>query len=203
MEVFKIFIKDNLYSPTSQQLIWCAEYLDGTSLCEVDLNTLQENTFAHIQKDNLLRFGLFGSGTKSYYEVYGGIFKIVGQMIQVSYVTDDQQYDLMGQPLMYKDAITYYNAEYLFDPGVQNSGVNRITQFNFGFKQKLNINGVNFNFKAIAQFPLNQGVQVELTIVSDTDLNGRLVIRRNNVVVDEFEAPLVKSVGGEITWIMR
>lgn len=199
-----MFINDNLYSPNSQQLIWCAEYIDGTSLCEVDLDTLEENTFKQIQKDKLLRFGLFGSGTKSYYEVYSGIFKIVGQMIQVSYATEDKQYDLMGQPLMYyNDVIAYKDAEFVFDPTVPNSGINRITQFNFGYKQKLNIDGVNFSFKAICQFPLNQGIQIELTVVSDIDLKGRLVIRRNNVIVDEFDAPLKKNVGGEITWQMR
>lgn len=199
-----MFSGHNLYSPNSQQLIWCAEYVDGTSLCEFDLNTLKENDYKDIKQDKLLRFGLFGSGTKSYYEVYSGIFKVVGHMFQLSYVTDERQYDLMGQPQMYnRDVITFKDAEFIFDPAVLDSGINVIYQYNFGYKQKLHIGGINFNFKVICQLGANGTIYFNIWIVSDKDLNGRVVIRRNNTIVDEFDAPLKKGIGGEMTWQAR
>lgn len=184
--------------PQKQDFLWCAEYVDGSHLLEYDFE--KSNDFNDIRKQELLRFGLIGTQAKLYFEVFGGIFKINGQMIQLSYIDGEDRYDLMGQPIMHSDIITFKDADFLFDPRIAGSGKSTITQYNFGYKAQLNINGVHFGFQAICQLPMNQKARMEFKIVADKDMNGHLEIKRNNYIVTDLKAPLSKQVGGEITW---
>lgn len=198
-----MFGKVNLASPVRQPFVWVAEYLDGTCLTEFDYETKKENSFYSIDKNNLLRFGLMGDGASMYFETYGGIFKILGQMLEVCYKTDDKTYQLTGLAMMYDDIITYKDAELVFNPLMENSGITSITQFNFGYKAKLNIEGIDFHLKIVCQIPMNQLARLEISLVSSEDLNGRLHIKRNGRDVDVIDAPLTANVGGSITWELR
>ncbi|MFF2889468.1 hypothetical protein [Paenibacillus sp. NPDC057967] len=198
-----MFGNHDIASPVKQSFVWVAEYLDGTCLSEFDYKTQEENNYYKIDRKNLLRFGLVGNGASMFFEVYGGVFKILGQMLEVSYVTDDKTYQLTGRAMMYNDIITYKDAEFLFNPTEPGSGQTAITQFNFGYKVKLNIDGVDFHLKAICQIPNNRLTRLELTLVASEELNGRLEIKRNGRSVDVIDAPLTKDVGGTISWELR
>ncbi|GMX64368.1 hypothetical protein Elgi_36370 [Paenibacillus elgii] len=186
----------------SQHFIWMASYLDGTFLSEFSYDSQKENSFYSIEKEKLIRFGLIGYGMNFYYEVFGGTFKLVGQMVEVFYKTDDKEYYLTGQQQMYNDIIQYKDAEAIIDPQIPSGNMDStITQYNFGYKQNLQIDDVNFNFKPICHIPYGgRPIYLSLKISADKDLNGRLCIRKNGLTVEEFDAPLQANVAGILNW---
>ncbi|MBU7316164.1 hypothetical protein [Paenibacillus oleatilyticus] len=185
----------------TQDFIWLAAYMDGTFLSEFSYDSQKENSFYAIEKDRLIRFGLIGYGMNFYYEVLGGTFKLAGQMVEVIYKTDEKEYYLTGQQMMYQDLIQYKDAEAtlnLFEgAGATNS---KITQYNFGYKQNLKIDDANFNFKAICHIPYGKPIYLSLRISADSNLNGRLCIRKNGLTIEEFDAPLKANVAGQLNW---
>lgn len=191
-----------LYSPVKfQDFIWIASYFDDTFLPEYNYDNLKENSFYSIERDKLIRFGLVGYGMSLYFEVLGGIFKLAGQMIEVLYKVENKEYHLTGQPfIMYNDIITYKDAEATMNLKTGKTSNGMITQYNFGYKQHLNIDGVNFNFRAICCIPYGRKVYMNFRLVADQELNGVLCIKRNGRVVAEINAPLNKSMGGEVNW---
>ncbi|MGG4105136.1 hypothetical protein AAXB25_14565 [Paenibacillus lautus] len=196
-----------VFSPVRQDFIWVAEYMDGNHLAEYDFNTREENNFYEIMKNNLIRFGLIGHGFRMYYEVFGGFFKIGGQMIEVVYKTDDKEYFLTGQQKMYNDIIQYKDSEATFNFALANAGeaYSEIVQHTFGYKVSLPIEDVNFNFKAQCKVPLkgNQPVYMNFRVVADKELSGILQIRKNGRVVEEIDAPLKEDIGGEFNWFIQ
>ena len=184
-----------------QDFIWVAHYFDNTFLSEFDFDTKQENSFYNIDRNKLIRFGLVGCGMNLYFEVLGGVFKLAGRMIEVVYKVDNREYYLTGQPfIMYNDIITYKDAEATLNMLTGQSSNNVINQYNFGYKQNLNIDGINFNFKAICCIPYGKKVYMNFRLVADRDLNGILCIKRNGICVAEINAPLTANVGGELNW---
>jgi hypothetical protein len=192
-----------LISPVSQNFVWTAEYVDGTCLSEFDSVTQEENHFHAIRRDELLRFGLFGNGAAMYFDVYGGVFNLLNHVLDISYITDENTYQLTGRPMMYNDIITYKDAEFLFNPLLSGSGQTGITQFNFGYKVRFHSDGIDFTLQAICQIPLNERVRLDLKLVSSKDMNGRLNIKRNGNLVEIIEAPLQRNVGGNVIWELR
>lgn len=201
------------YSPVGQGFVWVGEYSDGTLLSEFDPMTRQENSFYSIRKNDLIRFGLVGYGMKLYHETYGGHFKLNGQMYDFIYETDKERYPLTGQNVMYRDIITYKDADTVFS-GIQSVGQgivvdfnktsgSYIVQYNFGYKVNLGIKGVKFYFKPIFHIPNRSPAFFTLWVVSDRDMDGRIVIKKNGVKVVEQEAPLIKDIGGEFKWEAR
>lgn len=188
----------------TQDFIWIADYSNGIFLSEFNLDSKKENSFYDIDKINLIRFGLIGCNMNLYYEVLGGVFKIAGQMLEFVYIIDGKEYYLTGQQQMYNDIIQFKNAESNFDPsGINGSIGSTITQYNFGYKQSLNIHNINFNFKAICAVPYGKHAYMNLRLVADQDLNGVLCIKRNGVIVAQIEAPLESNIGGELNWIVQ
>lgn len=190
-------------SPVQQDFIWIAEYVDGTNYCEFDLKTKQENNFYQIKKNETLRFGIIGHSMKMIFEVFGGVFKINGQMIEILYKTEEKEYHLTGQQKMYNDLITYKDAESSIN--LLGGGINStsITQFNFGYKINLNIDNVNFNFKPIFKLPYGTPAYFNFWLVSDTNLNGIVQIKKNGKIVEQIKAPLKAGIGGEINWTIK
>jgi hypothetical protein len=189
------------YSPVEQDFVWIAEYSDGTHLAEYDFKTQQPNKFYAIDRDRVIRFGLAGHGMRLFYEVFGGIFKLNGQMVEFVYKEGDKSYSLTGQPMMYSDIITYKDAESTAIAGGRID--NRITQFNFGYKAKLQLHGVNFQVKVVCSIPFNKPAYLNIRLVADQDLNGKFIVRTNGLINEEFTAPLSENVGGELNWVIR
>lgn len=194
-----------LDSPVSaQDFIWLATYSNETFLSEYNFDNQQQNSFYDIDKDKLLRFGLIGMGMNMHYEVNGGTFNIAGRMVDFAYRDNDtgNVYHLTGQPvIVYNDIIQFKNAEADFNP-VGNSGTaeSTITQYNFGYKQTLDIDGVQFNLKAICGVPYGKNIYMNVRLVADKDMNGSLLIRMNGVQQFLYDAPLSIDIGGEINW---
>lgn len=183
----------------TQDFIWIAAYMDGTFLSEFSYDSQKENSFYSIEKDKLIRFGLIGYGMNLYYEVLGGTYKLAGQMVEVFYRTDDKEYYLTGQQHMYKDIIQYKDAEATLDL-LGSSASSVITQYNFGYKQNLKIDDINFNYKAICHIPYGKPIYLSLKLSADKDLNGRLCVRKNGLTVEEIDAPLRANVAGILNW---
>jgi hypothetical protein len=202
-----IFQNYHGYSPVrNQDFIWIAEYVDGTYLSEFDLITHRPNNFYSIDKNKLIRFGLVGQGMKLYFEVGGGIFKLNGQMIMFTYIDENgNEYFLTGQNKLYNDIITYKDAHCDGAVFFGGSGVlqTNISQYNFGYKTKLLINDIAFNFQCICCLPYNHPAFMEIKLVSNKDMNGKLRVYRNNRIVDEIEAPLKEGYAGFTKWIIR
>lgn len=184
-----------------QDFIWVAEYYDDTVFMEYDYVTKQSNNFYSIDKNKLIRFGISGYGMRMYYEVLGGTFKIAGKMIEIIYKLNGRDYYLTGHPLiMYNDIIQYKRAESILDVTSGKNSETNITEFSFGYKQQLTIDGINFIFKPICKIPYGGKVYLSIWLVADQELNGILEIRKNGITVAEIEAPLEPGVGGMIDW---
>jgi hypothetical protein len=196
--VFQTYSK----SPVAQDFIWLGEYLDGTHLAEFNLQTGKENSFYDLKKQELIRFGLMGHGMKMY-AYADGIFSINGVVIEIGYRVGEKWYPLTGHVRKnYRDVITYKDAESIF---VQGGGVTRpkINQFNFGYKAIVDLEEVTFNFKPIVKVPFNQPVHMNFWLVADKDLDGEIVILRNNREISAVHAPLKKGIGGEVNWVVK
>jgi hypothetical protein len=191
---------------SNREFIWVAGYLDGSMIAEYDLNNYKETDFELIRKDNLLTFGLIGRGLKMYFDTATGIFNFDNQELEISYHIADKEYNLTGQYHLYNDIIQYKSAFTDFDPFAKQlgyAGSTGIFQYNFGYKNRFNIDGINFSFKAICKVPLNQPIHLSLWVVADADLDGQIVIKRNGQVIEKIDAPIVKNIGGEMNWVVK
>jgi len=195
----------NPYSFVEQDFIWVGEYIDGTCLPEYDFETKKRQDFYALQRNKLVRFGLVGHGMKLYYEVGGGFFKLNGQVYELVYRSDGKEYYLTGQFVPYNDVITYKDAEAWanLSRSDEMKFPSRITAYNFGYKVKLQVDGVKFNFKPIVSIPYNKPAYFDITLVADRDLDGFLVIKKNGTEIAEFRAPLRAGVGGRLKWNIR
>lgn len=191
--------KLNPHSFVQRDFYWVAEYLNGTLYPEFDFNTHENNDFETINKNMLIRFGYIGAGYRFYFDTPTGVFSIADNDFSMSYVTDDYEYNLTQNDCLYNDIISfkrmYADANFSGQPSIGN-----VSSYNFGYKNKFNVNGVNFHFKPIMHIPYGQPAYFTIWIVSDKDLNGRIVIKRNGLKYREFECPLEANVGGELTW---
>lgn len=192
------------HSPVDQDFVWLAEYHNEDHLCEYDLDTKVENPFQEIEKNELVRFGLIGHGNKLFYEVMGGVFKLNGAMYEVYYKEGDREFYLTGQNQKYNDIIQYKDAEIFFNPYNPNSEqLQRITNFNFGYKTELAVFDANLNFKAIYSVPLDGSPFINFWLVSSREMSGKFVIKKNGIVVDEIPAPMEPNKGYELNWLVR
>jgi hypothetical protein len=191
---------------SNREFIWVAGYLDGSMLAEFDFQTYKDNDFEAIRRDNLLTFGLLGHGLKMYFDTATGIFNLAGNEYEIIYKADDKEYNLTGQYQLYNDIIQYKSAFTDFDPFAKEQGYAGsagIFQYNFGYKNRFNIDGTNFSFKAICKMPLNQPIHLALWLVADADLNGQIVIKKNGITIEKIDAPIVKNVGGDMNWVVK
>lgn len=204
---FTVFSRCNGYSPVTQDFIWLGEYVDGTHLAEFDFTTKQENNFYRIQRSKLIRFGLVGHGQKLFFEK-DGTFNLAGRIIDVTYSTPDKDYFLTGNiQNTYTDIISYKDAEARglanFSPMTLGNGGNlssTITQYNFGYKSTFLVDNVTIHFKAICCIPFQSPFYMNFWLVSDKKLDGKLQIRVNGLIANEFHSPLRPNIGGELNW---
>ena len=190
------------FSPVSQDFMWIAEYADGTRLPEFSFLDKKESSFYDIQRKKLLQFGLIGHGMKFFFEVFGGIFKINGKMIELVYRTPEKDFYLTGQNILYNDIIQYKDASSVISDGLAKP-IDAIHQFNFGYKVTLEIAGVSFFFKPIWKIPFGFPTYLSAHLVASENLDGKLLIQRNGITALEIPAPLRKNVAGECNWIFK
>lgn len=198
-----IFATNNGISPVKQDFVWLGEYFDGTHSAEFDLLTGQENSFYTIDRNKLLRFGLIGHGLKLFFE-HDGVFNLGGIGIEVIYKVGNKEYYLTGQPGgNYADVITFKDAESSVDlTGSRGLTDTVITQYSFGYKANLKVDGIDFKFKALCKVPFGAPMYMNFWLVANKNMNGKIVIKRNNRVVQEIDSPLKKSKGGEVNYLL-
>lgn len=194
------------YSPVEQDFIWIGEYVDGTFITEFNMQTKKENSFYKIKRDKLIRFGLIGHGMRLFYEVPGGEFKLDGYQFEFLFKTKDgKEYNLSNHPKMYSDIISYKDAESLLHLHAQEGQpTGGIYQYNFGYKERLEFKDeTEIHFKAITHIPFNHPVYISFKLVSNTDLDGEFIIKKNGNFYDKFDAKISKEIGGELNWVVK
>lgn len=80
---------------------------------------------------------------------------------------------------------------------------NSILSFNLGYKKKLDLGDMNINFQNVLSIPMNESAFMQIKISADKDLDGKLIIRRNGIIVDEIHAPLKADMSGNLNWTIR
>jgi hypothetical protein len=195
-----------LQSPVSEQdFIWVAAYSDGTFFSEYSYDTKVENSFYDIDRSKLIRFGLVGYGMNMFFEVYGGTFNIAGRMYEIIYKDkkENKDYHLTGHGFIpYNDIIQFKNAHSNFNPreGI-GSLKSTIDQFNFGYKQTLNLDNVQFHYKAVCSIPYGNPIYLNIRLVAARDFeDGVIIIKRNGTNVFEIDAPMKANVAYETNW---
>lgn len=206
-------LKQKLKSPVNQQLLWLAEYSDGTFLAEFDFETQKQNKQYEINRAELLRFGLVGVDMPMYFETFGGNFNIAGRGIQVLYRVGDKDYPLIGRPQLYTNITSFKRGVAELDltgGGMASNDVigwgkqeGEVTEFAFGYNEKIVIEDIKFNFKAIVTVPFQKPVYMTFTVGADRELNGQLVILRNGVEIEVTDSPIDEEFGGEVQWAVQ
>ncbi|MBN3522255.1 hypothetical protein [Paenibacillus apiarius] len=190
-----------------QSFIWIAEYYDGAYLSEYDFETKKANSFYHIDKQKLIRFGLIGHGSQVFFDVGNGVFTLNDHRLMVSYRTKEHEYPLTGRAFLYNDIITYKDAvsdaNLLLAGAKQGRFSDKIVQYNVGYKKNMALLDVNINFQCLLSIPYNEASFLAIKMTSDKDLDGKLIIRRNGLIVDEIHAPLKAQHAGMMYWEIR
>ncbi|WP_240636852.1 hypothetical protein [Paenibacillus silvae] len=200
--MLSIFNEHNGVSPVGQDFVWVGEYDDGTYLSEFNFDTKEENSFYDIQRDRLVRFGVMGHGSKFFFES-DGVFNLDGIGIEVIYKDGDKEYNLTGHSGKFNDVITYKDAESTVNFASGRDGTitdTTITQYNFGYKAVIEIDGITFQFKATCKIPFGEPLHINFWLVADQKMDGVLLIKKNNRIATELKAPLRKGVGGEVNF---
>lgn len=202
--------RKKIKSPVKQEIIWLAEYADGTYLTEFDLNTQKPNKLDMIRKTDIIRFGLVGIDVPVYYEVYGGYFNVAGRGIQVRYEEDGKEYYLIGQNKPYNNFLSIKRGESVLNFGdltrdvvAWGKNAGQIIEHTFGYRENLEVNGVKFIFEALCTIPYQKPVFMTFKLIADKDMDGKLVIMRNGKDFTSIEAPLKVGELGETSWMVR
>lgn len=210
-----INLPDKAYN---DNFMWVAEYRDGTLFYEYEPNSLRKNDFKDIIRIALSKFGMFGFGCKIYFDVNTGMYyevkrinnKDIINTYQFLYVDENNtEYNFMGKTV-YNDIIQFKSSSIFLslnsNPNVKhgNGLNNQIEDYNFGYKSRFQIDGINFNFQTIVTFnPHNKPMEIKIKLVADKKLNGNLVVRKNGFQDFKYYAPLEIGNAGMITWVVR
>lgn len=181
---------------------WNADYADGKNYAEYDLLTHKKNDFYLIQKNQVIRFGLFGQGMKFFFEMSDGSFYLHGRRIEIEYINDDGKTFSLTTNFANKDLITYKEAftDYNNTQGVQKSNLKTI---NFGYKTIYQKDDVLLFFQPTVSLPFSESAFIEVKLTSNKDLYGHLVFKSRGVEVERFYAPLEANISGQMNWTIK
>ncbi|MFJ7915864.1 MULTISPECIES: hypothetical protein [unclassified Lysinibacillus] len=183
---------------------WNAEYANGKDYAEYDLLTHKQNDFYLIQRNQVIRFGLFGQGMKLFFEMSDGSFNLNGRRIEIEYIDDNSEVYHLTTNFAYKDLITYKEAyaDYNNVQGIQKSNIKSI---NFGYKTKYEKEEVQLFFQPIVSLPLENGESpfIEIKMTSNKPMNGHLVLKSRGIEIERFSAPLEVNRAGQINWTIK
>lgn len=181
---------------------WNADYADGKNYAEYDLLTHKKNDFYLIQKNQVIRFGLFGQGMKFYFEMSDGSFNLNGKRVEIEYEDENGEIYHLTTNFENKDLISYKEAyaDYNNVQGVQRSNIKSI---NFGYKTVYKKNDVQLFFQPIVSLPFNESAFIELKLTSNKDMNGSLIFKVRGIEVERFKAPLEVNRAGQINWVIK
>ncbi|KOY83017.1 hypothetical protein I6G82_11430 [Lysinibacillus macroides] len=181
---------------------WNADYADGKNYAEYDLLTHKKNDFYLIQKNQVIRFGLFGQGMKFFFEMSDGSFNLNGRRIEVEYIDEENRTYHLTTNFAHKDLITYKEAysDYNNMQGIQQSNLKSI---NFGYKTIYQKDNIQLFFQPIISLPFNKSAFIEVKLTSNKDLNGYLIFKSKGLEVERFYAPLEANKAGQLNWTIK
>ena len=183
---------------------WNAEYANGKDYAEFDLLTHKQNDFYLIQRNQVIRFGLFGQGMKLFFEMSDGSFNLNGRRIEIEYIDENSEVYHLTTNFADKDLITYKEAyaDYNNVQGIQQSSIKSI---NFGYKTKYEKEEVQLFFQPIVSLPLENGESpfIEIKMTSNKPMNGHLVLKSRGIEIERFSAPLEVNRAGQINWTIK
>lgn len=197
-----LFSDGKRYQPVDYHFNWNADYVNGKNYSEYDLLTHKKNDFYLIQKNQVIRFGLFGQGRKFFFEMADGSFNLSGRRIEIEYHTDEGEIFYLTTNFQNKDLITYKEAytEYNNIQGLQKSNVSSI---NFGYKTKYIKDDLEIFFQPIVSLPSSSSAYIEVKLTSNKNINGQLVFKSRGIEIERFDAPLEEYVSGQLNWTIK
>jgi len=182
---------------------WNADYVNGKNYAEYDLLTHKKNDYYLIQRNQVIRFGLFGQGMKFFFEMTDGSFNLSGKRIEIEYIDENGKTFHLTTNFADKDLITYKEAYSDFN-GVQGA-VQRsdIKSINFGYKTTYRKDDVQLFFQPIVSIPFNKSAFIEVKLTSNKTMDGHLVFKTRGIEVERFYAPLEVNRAGQINWTIK
>lgn len=181
---------------------WNADYANGKNYAEYDLLTHKKNDFYLVQKNQVIRFGLFGQGMKFFFEMVDGSFYLHGRKIEISYEDENGKVYTLTTNFANKDLITYKEAFTDFS-NVQGQQRSNLKSINFGYKTIYQQDDVQLFFQPIVALPFSQSAFIEVKITSNKAMNGYLIFKSRGIEVERFYAPLEENRAGQINWIIK
>ena len=181
---------------------WNADYANGKNYAEYDLLTHKKNDFYLVQKNQVIRFGLFGQGMKFFFEMADGSFYLHGRKIEISYEDENGKVYALTTNSANKDLITYKEAFTDFS-NVQGQQHSNLKSINFGYKTIYQQDDVQLFFQPIVSLPFSQSAFIEVKITSNKAMNGYLIFKSRGIEVERFYAPLEENRAGQINWIIK
>lgn len=178
---------------------WNVDYLDGTYLSEYNERTGIKNDFYEINKDNIARFGLFGCGSKYFYEDSDGSFNLKGKRVEIFYEADGKQYRVgfnQKDPITYKSAYADYN-------NIQGPQRSKIESIHFGYKTRIEDGDTKLFYQSIVALPTYTSVFIEVKVSANKDLDGELVFKVKGKEIERYKAPLKAGIAGQINWTVK
>lgn len=197
-----IFTDSRKFQAISLPFNWNADYANGNSYSEYDLKTHKKNDFYLIQKNQVIRFGLFGSGSKLFFEQSDGSFNLNGKRIEIEYHADNGEIYHLTTNFGDKDLITYKEA-YTDYSNVQGNQYSHLKSINFGYKTLYRKNDLTIFFQPVVSLPVEDSAFIEIKLTSNMNINGHLVFKIRGVQVECFEAPLEAHRSGQINWTIK
>ncbi|WPK11817.1 hypothetical protein R6U77_18285 [Lysinibacillus louembei] len=181
---------------------WNADYANGKNYAEYDLLTHKKNDFYLIQKNQVIRFGLFGQGMKLFFEMADGSFNLNGKRIEIEYHAENGEVFHLTTNFTNKDLITYKEA-YADYNNVQGTQQSSLKAINFGYKTTYRKDDIQLFFQPIVALPFNESAFIEVKLTSNKDLNGYLVFKSRGLEVERFYAPLEANKAGQLNWTIK
>ncbi|WP_223553120.1 hypothetical protein [Lysinibacillus sphaericus] len=181
---------------------WNVDYANGKNYAEYDLLTHKKNDFYLIQKNQVIRFGLFGQAMKFFFEMSDGSFNLNGRRIEIDYIDEDGEIYHLTTNFENKDLITYKEAFTDFSnvQGIQKSNLKSI---NFGYKTTYIKDEVQLFFQPVVSLPFNESAFIEVKLTSNKQMNGHLVFKSRGMEVERFYAPLEANRAGQMNWTIK
>lgn len=197
-----LFTNTENYQAINIPFNWNADYANGKNFAEYDRLTHKKNDFYLIQRNQVIRFGLFGQRMKFYFEMSDGSFNIDGRKIEIEYVKEDGTTYPLTTNYEHKDLITYKEAftDFSNQQGVQRSNIKSI---HFGYKTNYKTEDILLFFQPIVTLPFNEHAFIAVKLTSTKAMNGYLLFKTNGIEVGRFYAPLEANRVGQINWIIK
>lgn len=181
---------------------WNADYANGKNYAEYDLLTHKKNDFYLVQKNQVVRFGLFGQGMKFFFEMSDGSFYLHDRKIEIEYEDENGKTYHLTTNFANKDLITYKEAFTDFNnvQGVQRSNIKSI---NFGYKTIYQKNDVQFFFQPVVSLAFSESAFIEVKLTSNKNMNGHIIFKSRGIEAERFYAPLEANRAGQINWTIK